>query len=204
MHIAHTHAHTCIQDPSELESYIVPANYSLLTVSDCNLCALLNLVNSSEEAHALINQLSLVLGQNLEKAQTLEDAIAMNNTGLPFDRYEEIRSKKQRSKVIVSKKEAPVIPDGDPDSVACGSGVSMDEDGAGSEGVGSTSSLEVLKVLSASPHIIFCCPKDGPLSYVLVGNSTAKGLSATPPFRPREERSMSLRYWRQRGMVQGH
>ena len=136
-------------------------------------------MNSSEEAHALINQLSLVLGQNLEKAQTLEDAIAMNNTGLPFDRYEEIRSKKQRSKVIVSKKEAPVIPDGDPDSVACGSGVSMDEDGAWGEGVGSTSSLEVLKVLSASPHIIFCCPKDGPLSYVLVGNSTAKGLSAT-------------------------
>ena len=182
-HIPHTPkcTHTCTQDPTELESYIVPANYNLLTISDCNLCALLNLVNSNEEAQALIKQLSLVLGQNLGKAQTLEDAIAMNNTGLPFDKFEETRSKKQRSKVVVSKRETPVIPDGDLDSVACSSGTNMEDDGEGSSAAEAnrTSSLEVLKVLSASPHIIFCYPKDGPMSYVLLGSSTAKGLSAT-------------------------
>ena len=108
----------------------------------------------------------------------------MNNTGLPFDKFEETRSKKQRSKVIISKKETPVAVENDPDAVPSGSGTNAEEDSP-EKIVSSTADsnpancLEVLKVLSASPHIIFCCPKDGPMSYVLLGNPGAKGFSST-------------------------
>ena len=110
----------------------------------------------------------------------------LNNTGLPFDKFEETRSKKQRSKVIISKKETPVALENDPSAVLSGSGTNMDvEEDSPEKSVSSTADsnpancLEVLKVLSASPHIIFCCPKDGPMSYVLLGNPGAKGLSST-------------------------
>ena len=110
----------------------------------------------------------------------------MNNTGLPFDKFEETRSKKQRSKVILSKKETPVAVESDPDAVPSGTGTNINAEEDSPEKIVSSTAdsnpancLEVLKVLSASPHIIFCCPKDGPMSYVLLGNPGAKGLSST-------------------------
>ena len=78
----------------DLEQSIEPSSWSLLTISDCNLCALLSMVQTSESTKSLLAQLTAVLDQNVQHASTLEEAIEMNNNGLPEDMFKDTRSRK--------------------------------------------------------------------------------------------------------------
>ena len=80
----------------DLEQSIEPSSRSLLTISDCNLCALLSMVQTSESTKALLSQLTGVLNQNVQRASTLEEAIEMNNSGLPEDMFKDTRSRKMK------------------------------------------------------------------------------------------------------------
>ena len=77
-----------------MEQSIEPSSWSLLTISDCNLCALLSMVQTSESTKTLLSQLTSTLDQNLQCASTLEEAIVMNNSGLPEDMFKDTRSRK--------------------------------------------------------------------------------------------------------------
>ena len=80
----------------DLEQSIEPSSWSLLTISDCNLCALLSMVHTSESTKSLLSQLTAVLDQNVQRALTLEEAIEMNNNGLPEDMFKDTRSRKMK------------------------------------------------------------------------------------------------------------
>ena len=80
----------------DLEQSIEPSSPSLLTISDCNLCALLSMVQTSESTKSLLSQLTAVLDQNVQRALTLEEAIEMNNNGLPEDMFKDTRSRKMK------------------------------------------------------------------------------------------------------------
>ena len=80
----------------DLEQSIEPSSWSLLTISDCNLCALLSMVHTSESTKSLLSQLTAVLDQNIQRALTLEEAIEMNNNGLPEDMFKDTRSRKMK------------------------------------------------------------------------------------------------------------
>ena len=77
----------------------------MLTVSDPNLCALLEMVKEDKvdmTSQSLFTQLSLIFNNNLEQATTLEEALISNNTGLPVDMYQDTRSKKTKADALQS------------------------------------------------------------------------------------------------------
>ena len=80
----------------DLEQSIEPSAWSLLTISDCNLCALLSMVQTSESTKALLTQLTGVLDQNVQRASSLEEVIEMSNKGLPEDMFKDTRSRKTK------------------------------------------------------------------------------------------------------------
>ena len=194
----------------ELEQSIVPSTLSLLTISDCNLCALLSMVQTSESTKALLTQLTEVLNQNVERASTLEEAIEMNNNGLPEDMFKDTRSRKTRicnsskkdmepalqaamnnlcsdaqgessSKVAVDLSGSTnASPSSSSTSAPPPPTTTSSSSSVVSMSIGSTQNADVLNVLSKSPHIIVCCPKQGSLSYIL----TLPTSSSTPPVPP--------------------
>ena len=201
----------------ELEQSIEPSSWSLLTISDCNLCALLSMVHTPESTKALLTQLTGVLDQNVQRASLLEEAIEMNNNGLPEDMFKDTRSRKTKlvSNAVTSASTAggggggvnkkDMVPNlqaamsnlfcdaqsqeeslstnnmsvdlgGTTDaSPSLGSAANTPTSSNGtavssnvtSVSLGSGQNADVLNVLTKSPHIIVCHPKQGSLSYIL-------------------------------------
>ena len=102
----------------DLEQSLEPSSWSLLTISDCNLCALLSMVQTSESTKALLTQLTGVLDQNVQRASTLEEAIEMNNNGLPEDMFKDTRSRKTK---IGGPSNATAVSGSNSNSRNCGS-----------------------------------------------------------------------------------
>ena len=155
-----------LQDQAEVRRCFTPSSWAHLTISDKNLCSIFSRANSALEIQTLAAQLRLALDQNLRRATSLDQAIAMNNSGLPFDWVKEIQPKRQRTKVA-------------PKDSVDERGVSL----ANMRTVGGvagavperTDEGKILKVLSSSPHIIVCYPSNGSVSYVLVNSNLAGG-----------------------------
>ena len=155
-----------LQDQAEVRHCFTPASWAHLTVSDKNLCSIFSRANSALEIQTLAAQLRLALDQNLRRATSLDQAIAMNNSGLPFDWVKEIQPKRQRTKVA-------------PKDSVDERGVSLANMRTVGGVVGAvperTDDGKILKVLSSSPHIIVCYPSNGSVSYVLVNSNLAGG-----------------------------
>lgn len=221
----------------ELEQSIEPSSWSLLTISDCNLCALLSMVQTSESTKALLIQLTGALNQNVQRAFTLEEAIEMNNYGLPEDMYKDTRSRKMkictnttastcvntaagnkkksmestlqaamsnlyshntqtqgdssstRSTKITVENGGIACTTGDPKSVVPTTDSNCTAGGltsnVASMAIGSAQRAEVLNVLSKSPHIIVCYPKQGSASYIVTvpASSTSSQMGTQVPGR---------------------
>ena len=54
------------------------------------------MVQTSDSTKALLNQLTGVLDQNVQRSSTLEEAIEMNNYGLPEDMFKDTRTRKMK------------------------------------------------------------------------------------------------------------
>lgn len=205
-----------LQGMSDLAASVVPSNWEFLTISDGNFCALMNGVHSPEQVLALFTQLSQVLSQNVQRARDLEDAIEMNNAGLPCDAYKESRPKRQKSNSS-ERKGVPILIGSSSEA-----GTSSGNSGGGSGGNNSEriqprvkrSSTDLPKVLSlsasgskeqslvpngaskglsATSHIILCFPKDASMSYVLLNSGPMKvseklGRSIHRRANPKQER----------------
>lgn len=159
------------------EDIISPSNWDMLSISDCNLCAILDMASPGECLGSIVSQLAKVLTLNLQRASSLEEAIEINNNGLPVDKYEESRSKKVKTNLkdvensatsdansesslplpIASKEEQVHLTNGNgiPAAISPNSNSPL------------SNSKDFLQVLSKSPHIIVCYPQNGPMSYVL-------------------------------------
>lgn len=168
-----------------------------MTISDNNLCTLLDMTKRAETAKNLLSQLPSVLCSSYRHSTSLEEVLTSNNEGLPVDIWEEYsRSKKPKITNVQSNGE----PSDDVPPLASKEYVedildSMKRNGASNESsttpvvlAASTSPAsstapasttpaastkpastpaEVVKVLSQSPHIIMCCPNNGTMSYIL-------------------------------------
>lgn len=222
----------------ELEQSVEPSSWSLLTISDCNLCALLSMVETSESTKALLTQLTGVLDQNIQRAFMLDEAIEMNNYGLPEDMYKDTRSRRMRfctnmtastgvdtsssgggggtgskkknmestlqaalsnlcshnnttqnrgvsssSRSTEMTVESGGITTDTPKSVVSASSICTAgslTSNVTSVAVGSAQRADVLNVLSKSPHIIVCYPKQGSASYIVtVPASSSSSQTAT-------------------------
>ena len=202
-----------------LDPTLTPTDWSLMTISDCNLCALLDMTSDSDITRMLLSQLCSLLRSNLLPGSAIADIVTRNNNGLPVEMFEECRSKKQRP---VPKREgscdcernrqlnddgtssmdttpllsvgtpgvasvpphatpfnrAPIIAPAMPSSVATPTMPSGNVPAIGPAPPSSTSSppilindsmesLDALKVLSKSPHLIMSYHKEGSVSYIL-------------------------------------
>ena len=154
-----------LQDPTTgIPLHLVPTCWEMMSISDCNLCALMDMVSSASETQALMKQLPGVLRLNVLRAGNLQDAIEMNNNGLPFDKYNGPRTKK------------PVRRRGDGNTRMCvenkgeGEGVTPSDEAGQTIGsrLISVGDKERLNVGESSqvPHVIICFPKNDSLSYV--------------------------------------
>lgn len=191
------------------------------------------MVHTSEATKALLTQLTVVLDQNVGRALTLEEAIELNNYGLPEDMFKDTRSRKMKiigsSSTSTSSSTATTVAAST--SVGSGGGVNKKERDpalqaamsnfcSDSQSLGETSSLnsnngttyskvidigrimsnansnsvanssnassvsvesaqnsDVLNTVPNSQRVVFCCPKQGPLSYLL---QLATSLSPSP------------------------
>lgn len=167
-------------------------------MSDCNLCALLNMVHSASETRMLLKQLPNILQQNILKVSgDLTRSVELNNASLPFDRFDETRSKKQRALLVMDKKGNGACSDQRGGNVGAegrdrAEGCKPFETAASSEKeepkmvfMGASGSQErsatpgeISQVLSQRPHMILCFPKNGALSYVLMNGASLKTASS--------------------------
>ncbi len=221
---------SCFQEVAVavLDPTLTPTDWSLLTISDCNLCALLNMTVDADIAKMLLIQLSSTLCSNFRPGDSLLDVITKNNNGLPVNMYDDCRSKKMKS-AMASKKDGPCdcecpYHSGNHNAVGqntaridtVSSGVSSTSQlsaplvgGAGiftpatpSPSVAPTlsaplipstaqpspvalrtdalESLDALKVLSKSPHLIMSYHKEGSVSYILTFPTSNGGPVALP------------------------
>ena len=153
-----------------------------------------------------------MLSQNVQRARDLEDAIEMNNAGLPCDAYKESRPKRQKSSTS-ERKGVPIL-------IGSSSEAGTSSGSSGSGGNNSEriqprvkrSSMDLPKVLSvsasgskeqslvpngvskglsATSHIILCFPKDSSMSYVLLNSGPMKvsDRSLHRTAKPRRERT---------------
>ena len=145
----------------------------------------------AESTSTVISQLATVLALNLQRAATLEEAIEINNTGLPVDKFEESRSKKMKKDVVdvpmvnsMSEISYPMLNEAGTtlkeSSVGLNSNLKESTVGLNSNGAAVPNSKEFLQVLSASPHIIVCYPQNGPMSYVLTVPTASTTNKKTP------------------------
>ena len=162
-----------VQDEAEVRRSLTPSNWAYLTVSDRNICSIISQSNTALEIRTLTTQLRLTLDQNVTKAANLDQAVAMNNSGLPFDWVKEAQPKRHRARVAPKE-----------------SGALMSSHDSGSNprlinigGVSAHNAVvsepanenQILKALSSSPHIILCCPQNGSVSYVLLNSASLPG-----------------------------
>ena len=170
--------------PSQLDPTLLPTHWSMLTVSDSNLCTLLSMTKK-EEALTLMSQLPTFLGHALTQCSSLGEAVASNNSGLPTDAARKPRllttSHPSTSSTPSFGSKDPLVVVGVNDranelGASSPAGISVIPvanlaGGGGVVGVASAAgqggSSGQLKVLSQSPHIIMCCPNNGSVSYIL-------------------------------------
>ena len=151
---------------------MTPTDWSLLAISDCNLCALLDKTKTADATKVLLSQLPLILGSNFHRSATLEEVLATNNAGLPVNMFRDSRSKKAMSMKNTNTtptKETSILEDLNlqlESDTPC-KGVSNGYTTSSSPTSPTPNQAEVLKVLSKSPHIVMCYPKDGSVSYIL-------------------------------------
>ncbi len=173
-------------------------------MSDCNLCALMNMVHSSSETQVLLKQLPVILRQNILKARgDLAKSIELNNASLPFDKFDEPRSKKQRSLIVTDKKgNGSCGEQTRAGSLAAESRRREDYSGCypgeraasikdeetkmvpmgASEGQENSTSLEeVSQALPQTPQVIVCFPQSGGLNYVVMNGSNLVVMSGEGP-----------------------
>ncbi len=147
---------TSIQEQKRIELADTPSDWSMLTVSDCNMCALINMVDADTTTEIVLSQLSLILNNNLEQAGTLEEALASNNEGLPFDMYLDTRSKKTNNSKMdaTSSPRLPNItkfPNATPSPTCPTSSNSVD-------------SKQKIELLYKTPHFVMCQSPNGAMS----------------------------------------
>ena len=162
-----------LQDETEMQRCSTPSSWAYLTISDKNLCSFISRGNTALEIHTLDAQLKLTLDQNLQKAANLDQAVAMNNSGLPFDWVKDAQPKKQRSRVA-PKESNFVAQVGAPARLI--NIRSTNPQGGVVMGSEKADENQILKALSSSPHIILCCPRNGSVSYVLLNSTLSGGL----------------------------
>lgn len=83
-----------------------------MTISDNNLCTLLDMTKKADTAKNLLSQLPIVLSSTYQHSANLEEVLTSNNEGLPVDRAEEYcRSKKPKIRNAPSDNDAvPPLP----------------------------------------------------------------------------------------------
>ncbi len=182
---------------------MVPTDWSMMSISDNNLCTLLDLTRTTLATKTLLSQLPVILHSNLLQASSLDQVLVSCNAGLPVDAFEEYsRSKKPTliNDAYLSKDSEDGVNDAQSATTSSSRGnvhqvtspspsplpsslpsPSAPSASRGGQGSGQTSQ-EVLKVLSKSPHIIMCCPNKGTVSYILtVPTTDASSPSQTLP-----------------------
>lgn len=143
---------------------MVPTHWSMLTISDNNLCALLDVTKSADAAKTLLSQLAMKLGSIVEKSVSLDEILVGSNAGLPVGMFEEYtRSRKAKCSSAHTNEDAGGSGERGNDADSPRKNF---RDVSSSAGHNSTPE-EVLQVLSKSPHIIMCCPNKGSISYIL-------------------------------------
>lgn len=117
----------------------------MITISDCNLCALLDLIDTDVSTENLLSQLSRILCSNLKKATSLDEAIESNNAGLPVDMYQDSRTKKTWTNLA---KVADPLPPPRPNT----SNDTIDK-------------KPQVQALYKSPHLVVCRLQNGAMNY---------------------------------------
>lgn len=191
---------------------MTPTNWSMMTISDNNLCTLLDMTKTADTTKTLISQLAIILSANFQHCSSLEEILASNNTGLPADMSGDYsRSKKPKLTDEYLNKDLPATaedhvtnmqldtsrnePNGPASCISQLDASRNNPKGSAScvpiPAAPSSSRADVLKVLSQSPHIIMCCPNKGSMSYILTVPTTdvTQNLSSLPRLQPERQTS---------------
>ena len=169
---------------------MTPTDWNMMSISDNNLCTLLDMSRTTHSTRTLLTQLPLLLHSNLLQASSLDEVIASCNAGLPVDAFGEYsRSKKpalansaylgkDANSAVSEERDVPLTRGcgrmaGSPSpSLAapppCHAPSPSSAAALGGQGLSGQSTTDALKkILSKSPHIIMCCPNTGSISYIL-------------------------------------